>query len=112
MTIEKVDALIKAVQDGIGWYEWLPHDDALPEEWILTARDAYGGSLDAAKKLHDILLPGWGWTLNATSGTSGKYAQDATVDVINPFRVFGANAVTPARAWLLAILRAYRAELP
>lgn len=49
---------------------------------------AYRGSLDAALRLHEALLPGWEWHLKSWSGM----------------------ADTPARAWLLAILRALQAQ--
>lgn len=65
---------------------------------------AFSGSLDAAKALHEALLPGWGFRVAADdccegcvtamdiSGASHSvaYAQDANI----------------ARAWLLAILDA------
>lgn len=66
---------------------------------------AYNGSLDAAKRLHDALLPGWAWMM----GNKG------TATVIPPEHVFAKRGTVgptcrvddnPARAWLLAILRA------
>lgn len=75
------------------------------------ACDAYFGSLDAAHALHKAVLPGWGWSLNTQN--SNRYPDrqaDALVDAIDPFRCHGANADTPARAWLLAILAALIAE--
>lgn len=65
---------------------------------------AYFGSLDAAKALHEALLPEWGWTLDAGDGAyvenRGDFGDIITADVPG----------NPARAWLLAILRAKVAE--
>jgi len=63
--------------------------------------DAYNGSLDAAKALHEAVLPGWEWGLNRDGATIWIENPD-----IGPFT--GDN--TPARAWLLAILDALIAQ--
>jgi hypothetical protein len=62
------------------------------------AINAYRGSLDAAKALHDAVLPGWHWTIWETA---------ARVDADQEFTEMNDN---PARAWLLAILRALHAQ--
>lgn len=77
-----------------------------------NALDAYRGSLDAAKALHDALLPGWAVEISCkpfgikphqwfcrisddhTGWGNGKY--------------FNAAKECPARAWLLAILKAHK----
>ena len=64
---------------------------------------AYNGSLDAAKALHDALLPGWGWAISADGAS--VYGDDPKVYDVD-------NAHIPARAWLLAILKAYRETQP
>jgi len=70
---------------------------------------ACGGSLDAAKALHDALLPGCGFFIGDENGESGG-------DVIAMTRNPATEAVTegsstiPARAWLLAILRALEGD--
>ena len=76
---------------------------ALGVEYYL-ARDAAGGSLDAAKALHEAVLPG-AW---AHVRYTGKYGH-ATLDVKGE-EYDANNADNPARAWLLAILRALHAE--
>ena len=62
--------------------------------------DAYEGSLDAAKALHDAVLPGWA----AIANTNG------TVQLAGPApdwkRHTGCKENNPARAWLLVILKA------
>lgn len=68
---------------------------------------AFQGSLDAAKALHEALLPGWHWSV------SGDYAAVMDHDGSDDFlglKHFPASSPQPARAWLLAILRALAAE--
>lgn len=68
-----------------------------------TAYAAFYGDLNAAKDLHDALLPGWEWGRLVSHGTmvvarkTGQYQQASAEDNGNP-----------ARALLLAILRAYQ----
>ena len=82
---------------------------------ILEASRAYNGSLDAAKALHEAVLPGWAveritmwpgpnngcaaylWGTHEKRGERWHHPEDGRSD---------ATAETPARAWLLAILRA------
>ena len=72
-----------------------------------TAWLAYNGSLDAAKALHEAVLPGWGYAV------SPQYAR-----VVDPIPLYGSpnkskdaiNADNPARAWLIALLKALIAE--
>lgn len=113
--LNALDYLIEAVEDGV-----MPLDGSsyklFGDGWIHVF-DAYHGSLDAALALHEALLPGWALErLNKWPGTNGQCtaylwgtheedgerwhnAKDGRVD---------ATAPTPARAWLQAILRAYR----
>ena len=66
---------------------------------------AYHGSLDAANALLDAVLTGWEWGVTCNKeqpdGPSAFVAEWG--DYQNGFE---ATAETPARAWLLAILRA------
>lgn len=94
-----LDKLIEAVKAG----EFLL--DAIPARYETTAYQAFSGSLDAAKALHDALLPGWGYRVSPCyaavmhpSVTGNDVTKDAVVND------------NPARAWLLAILKAYREE--
>ena len=71
------------------------------------AGEAYRGSLDAAKALHEAVLPKncfW-WVEHRPDGQF-----QSGVAVGNLGRCFQAFADTPARAWLLAILRALHAQ--
>ena len=67
---------------------------ALGVEYYL-ARDAAGGSLDAAKALHEAVLPGWGWTIQ----------KEAMAYVYGSIGEFAGSSSSEARAWLLAILK-------
>jgi len=96
-----LDKLIEAVEAGtlkpldLIVLEPTPH---------ALAWKAYNGSLDAAKALHDALLPGWEWNIDAGDGAyvenRGDFGFPYTADIPN----------MPARAWLLAILTAKQAE--
>jgi len=84
-------------------YTFMPND----------ARAAYGGSLDAAKALHDAVLPDEGWELWRT----GKYPGMIPGSPDHEFaaavgwgHVVKGYADTPARAWLIAILKALIAQ--
>lgn len=78
-------------------------DLQLREEHCLHA---YKGSLDAAKALHEAVLPGWGWQVFALTDCDYVAVLDgpefSTPEIEAPY--------TPARAWLLAILEALIAQ--
>lgn len=65
-----------------------------------SAWKAYNGSLDSAKALHEAMLPDWWFAIQPTGATVGKMERPHDGNVFD-----GANQ-NPARAWLLAILRA------
>lgn len=64
------------------------------------ALDAFHGSLDAAKELHETALPGWRWFLDCNGRA---YVWRRSGDT-RPRIAYSAH--NPARAWLLAILDA------
>lgn len=89
--------LIEAVEAGLpsptNWQDF----SAVPTTvGPFSAHNSYHGSLDAAKALHEALLPGWQYHLSdgtaTVEGSAWQYYQQST---------------STARAWLLAILRAY-----
>ena len=65
---------------------------------------AYRGSLDAALALHEALLPGHHWALEEDDD-AGFGAQ------VFAGEYWRARNRVAARAWLLAILKAYRAQV-
>ena len=115
--------LIEAVERG-EWPDglWIPAPFVGSPEIGLGIEDAFHGSLDAAKRLHDALLPKWrvvirqrpddeggGWFVRVESAdfhavqwTAGDHT---TTDVLAGDEAIGI-APEAARAFLLAILRA------
>ena len=86
-----------------------PPEDGEP--W--DARSAYNGSLDAAKALHEAVLPGWSILLHG--GHWG--VQDYAFEINRAFKGGGrakhvGRSEDPARAWLIAILKALIAQEP
>lgn len=72
--------------------------------------EAYRGSLDAAKNLHEAVLPGWWWV-------KPDRVESGTIHVVGPDNGdYYPSAVgkhpDPARAWLIAILKALIAQEP
>jgi hypothetical protein len=70
---------------------------------MILVQSAYHGSLDAAKALHDAVLPGWHFNVATEANRQGFYA---TVIPKQWGKSFVACSENPARAWLLAILNA------
>ena len=62
---------------------------------------AYHGSLDAAKSLHEVVLPGWGYLISCQQWVDVWEFEPAGTG--SPIR---GVSQSPARAWLLAILKA------
>ncbi len=71
-----------------------------------NAGRAYRGSLDAAKALHDAVLPGW----FSSCGSWGACVSDPETHVSDSHSS-DEEGPSYARAWLLAIIRAKIAEL-
>jgi hypothetical protein len=99
--VTDLDRLIEAVEAGSFFLM-----DVLPQNEV-TAYSAFSGDLNAAKALHEALLPGWGWEAGAQS-SEGYGAPISSVWLSGRAKAITAGAPNPARAWLLAILKAYR----
>lgn len=103
------DKLIEAVEAGRWWDDRGIAAAACNRAGINNANAgrigrAVNGSLDAALALHEALLPGWDWGRT----DAGMYVIQWN-DAGDTFtRAFRSDATTPARAWLLAVLKAYR----
>lgn len=98
-----LDDLIAAVEGGTwsfnGWA-----DQPIDRKHMGKVDDAYNGSLDAAKALHNAVLPGWTNNDHLRRGMRyttfiGKSVEDEPVDAVSN---------DPARAWLIAILKAMK----
>ena len=75
--------------------------EAFDEQWEqVTCLAAFDGSLDAAKSLHEAVLPGYGWLVQDMRLT------DAFGAVVFENALYEVRNTAPARAWLLAILEA------
>jgi hypothetical protein len=85
----------------------------MPGETWANIIHANRGSLDAAKALHDAVLPMWDATILVGQGGNPSRAivRPYTPQSGNPSSVTEWNA-DPARAWLLAQLRALHAQEP
>lgn len=109
---EALDRLIAAVDAGEFPDDITARQLGMTAEYgglpiIKTMYAAFSGSLDAAKALHDALLPGCfsGLSQNIHSGQWYAWVQDKST------WHYDAKNREPARSWLLAILRAYRGTL-
>ena len=76
------------------------------------ALSAYDGSLDAAKSLHEAVLPGWRISFGQNVWSGKWFATMMTVNGrnIEGLDFSGESPDNPARAWLLAILRALHSQ--
>lgn len=109
---EALSKLIEAVATGQAPTGLDVHRaDTGHSDHITMVLGAFNGSLDAAKALHEALLPGWTTVLgqNAHHGDWSAIVR-LTEDGEIAHEYYGGADDLPARAWLLAILRAYAAQ--
>jgi hypothetical protein len=93
------------VEAGEDWH----YDEFDPDGWLpLSWLDAFYGSLDAAKALHDAVLPDVR-VQGVWETTEGSWVARLCLRA-HATQVGYAVSTTPARAWLLAILNAMIAE--
>jgi len=77
---------------------------------VIDAMDfvsAFNGSLDAAKALHEAVLPGWAWTVGDNEAV--VYGPNEWIGEQDHFVAVVSDS-NPARAWLLTILGALIAQ--
>ena len=105
------EALAELIEDVIQ-DDWpSPHNCRLAGINHTLSEVAYNGSLDAAKALHEAVLPGWDYILTNAGEHGGESPgpmaavgeRDALERGDEPFK---ASTNILARAWLLAILKA------
>jgi hypothetical protein len=96
------DAVMSGTEERINCHGAFRFDDAV------NVNFAYAGSLDAAQALHEAVLPGWPSTIeNMNSGLSRAWTNKSRG--LRTLGYIGENN-SPARAWLIAILKALIAE--
>ena len=108
--LEALDRLIEAWEAGTmtraqSCTVWKGYAGSFAVEVILLEK-TYHGDLNAAKRLHDALLPGWIGDVD-TTGFALVYEDERECTSTQSALIPGQSA----RAWGLAILRAYRAKL-
>jgi len=113
-----------AVQQDEGWMH-LPctrHDDGKMSSHMGRAWRSYHGSMDAAKALHDAVLPGWWYQVGSchlsddarvspdfncpVHGADLALEYDPSIDWADLTDVDQRPAGNPARAWLTAQIKA------
>ena len=106
--IEVLNTLLKNTEEGkwdaFGWGFALQFNDHL----IIYARRAFDGFLDAAKALHEAVLPEWGVMIKPFGKAWAEVWMLGDTETTN--RPIRGTSTDPARAWLLAILRALIAQ--
>ena len=107
MTADDLMTISKMVE-GDPWDRGRAHDLTGDRETAMLMERAYGGSLDAAKELHERLVPDEGWSISETGDAS--LWPPGSIDEQNAGVIEARCDDNPARAWLLAILDALIAE--
>ena len=94
--------LLAKVEAGDESWVHLPR---IPELHTDLVWKAWAGSLDAAKALHEVVLPEWGYLISCQ-----QWVDVWWFDVAGTGSPIRGISPTPARAWLIAILRALIAQ--
>lgn len=113
--LEAIDSLLTKVKAG----EWCslvaikiwPQGRVVNNEWLdefSLAQRSYNGSIDGAVALLKAVLPGWGWSVGSAVQRFFAEVYFGTLD--DAAEVHSAIADTPARALLIAILEALKAQ--
>jgi hypothetical protein len=100
--LTKVEAGDRSIMDTAA--KAFPPENAYGECTFHLVARAYNGSLDAAKALHEAVLGGWTWATDV-SGVVMK-VQHPTKRAMDKV----GKSSNPARAWLIAILKALIAK--
>ena len=105
-----LQALLTAAEAG-GWPDDYNATTLLPHPNDCRALAAYDGSLDSAHALHNAVLPGWTWSVRKSKSAAIGYCaslyddRDLPDDAM-PCGPIHIDSPDPARAWLIAQLRA------
>lgn len=101
-----IGAVEKGVTPGVGWTVPVFGEAGFAEQQ--DCRKAFRGDLNAAVALHEALLPDWHWLVSVDRSGAGARVWHEPDKVR---AAFSARSVTPARALLLAVLRAKLKEV-
>jgi len=112
--IEMLNVLLQKTEDGdLDW----PHVESYGHHAVGNCTEvfsSYLGSLDAAKALHEAVVPGWTRAVDATAPELGievkLYPPEDVLDEDYSGPARGDHQLSEARAWLIAILKALIAE--
>ncbi|WP_226552962.1 hypothetical protein [Celeribacter naphthalenivorans] len=107
--IEALKALLAKVEAGDWSFELsaaaFPPETAYGRCTFMDADEAYNGSLDAAKALHEAVLPGWAWSIKTLATGAVQVWTDYAYG-LRQQGFIGTTKDNASRAWLLAILKA------
>lgn len=106
LTSVETETLPEAVFFGVHSIQghW-SYDTGLSAEHRRLVQMAYNGSLDAAKALHEAMLPGW--DLLITTYEDGLFEVSVSEPLV--VKTYDGLSEIIARAWLIAIIRAVMA---
>ena len=99
--MKRIEALKKLAEKVENASDIWPSDFPKGFRHVPRAIHAFEGSLDAAKALHEAVLPGW-----VTWDASHTYFGYEVSLTNGPLDVRSCLKDNPARAWLLAIIKA------
>ena len=99
------ELLAKVEKRAFKWNYW--ETPPLPQRLMGKVEDAYDGSLDAAKALHESVLSDEWAALLADWGSQNEWTVQLSAHLFEPIEV---GHKDPARAWLCAILKALIAQ--
>ena len=110
--LDKLKAAVEAEEEGYIVEALAAKVGVIGYEHAADVRYAHSkDDLNAARRLQKALLPGWTWALQ--NDAANVIFSKAEVDRVWDIPVYSAECPdTPARSWLLAILRAVRATKP
>jgi hypothetical protein len=116
--IELRDKVQAGDQDADIWRDIWRHYGVWDWKVAASARNAFKGSLDAAKALHEAVLPGWWWTVGTCRVSDDARVSPEGAESVAPGGREWSEITdidqrppgNPARAWLLAILNALIAQ--
>lgn len=102
---EALTDLLAKVDEG-ALNRWSTANTPLTSPQKFFIQRAYNGSLDAARALHEAVLPGWDYEIvsRGSRRTAHVYPDPLGRDISS------GKSENPARAWLIAVVKALISE--